>query len=308
MSDNMLDEIPNVSVIIPTYNRADLVKRAIKSVLDQTYQNFELIVINDNSLDDTINVINTFKDSRIQCISHKKNRGAPAARNTGINKSRGEYIAFLDDDDEWLPEKLEIQLEYLNHRPNVGLIYAGYEIVDKDKNKIHRINPKERGNTFHRILHTNFIGSPTVLVRRECFESVGGFDEKFKSSQDWDMWIRISQKYDVDYVPNILAKYNISGNRITTNMNSVINGHIQILSKYDDYYKMHNEIYSTILTLIAIDYSLIGDVPNSNKYFRAAFRTRVLNIRCIVHCILLNILRKHYRAVTGLVYSQNSTI
>lgn len=304
----MLDEKPKVSVIIPTYNRANLVKRSIKSVLDQTYQNFELIVIDDNSLDDTVNVVNAFKDSRIQYICHKINRGAPAARNTGINKSRGEFIAFLDDDDEWLPEKLEIQLEYLNHRPNVGLIYAGFEVVDKDKNKIHRIYPKERGNTFPRILHSNFIGSPTAIVRRECFESVGIFDESFKSSQDWDMWIRIAQKYDVDYVPNILARYNISGNRISTNMNSVISGHTQILAKYYDFYKSHNEIYSELSMRIAINYGLNEDVPNSKKYFKIALQAHALNIRCVIHYVLLNILRKQYRAVMEFAQDHNLMI
>ncbi len=101
---------PTVSVIIPTYNRANLVSRAIKSVLNQTYQDFEIIVVDDCSEDNTEEIVKSFNDSRIRYIKHKKNKGGSAARNTGIKRARGKYIAFLDDDDEWLPSKLEKQI------------------------------------------------------------------------------------------------------------------------------------------------------------------------------------------------------
>src|SRR5262245_9487013 len=137
---------PEVSVVIPTYNRAGFLKTAITSALAQTLQNFEIIVVDDASQDDTEKILRQFQDSRIRLIRHKTNQGVAAARNTGVVNSKGKFIAFLDDDDQWFPQKLEKQLRVLEKNPTVGVVYTGSFAVDASSNQIiKQLIPKERG-------------------------------------------------------------------------------------------------------------------------------------------------------------------
>lgn len=123
----MTENKPTVSIIIPTYNRSQLIARAVKSVLNQTYQNFELIIIDDGSTDNTRELVTSFNDERIRYIRHEENKGEAAARNTGLKAARCDYIAYQDSDDEWLPEKLARQIELLQDAsPEVGVIYTGF--------------------------------------------------------------------------------------------------------------------------------------------------------------------------------------
>ena len=194
-----------VSVIIPTYNRAHLIGKAIQSVLNQTYQDFEVIVVDDGSTDNTEEVIKEFqkKDKRIKYIKHEKNKGYPKALNTGIKAAKGEYIAFQDDDDEWLTEKLEKQMKVFENAPaKVGVVYTGFWRIENNK-KIYIpyswVKQKE-GNIHKGLLKGNFIGTPAALVRKECFEKVGMFDERLPCLQDWELWIRISKHYQFRYI------------------------------------------------------------------------------------------------------------
>ena len=177
---------PLVSVIIPTYNRASLLKRAIESVLNQEFEDFELIVVDDASQDRTPKVIESFKDGRIRYLRLKKNSGGPVARNTGIKKARGKFIALLDDDDEWLPNRLSVQIEkFETLEKKVGVVYGGFYYVSQENGRIiGKRFPRYRGNVYHHLLRENFIGSPTLLIRRECFKKAGLFDPKLSSSQD----------------------------------------------------------------------------------------------------------------------------
>lgn len=144
-----MNKNPTVSVIIPTYNRAHLVGRAIQSVLNQTYKDFELIIVDDGSTDNTEDIIKKYqkKDERIKYIRRKKNKGGSVARNTGINAAIGEYIAFLDSDDEWLTEKLERQMKvFKSTSSEVGVVYSGFFRINDRRNEIESIfNPKKRG-------------------------------------------------------------------------------------------------------------------------------------------------------------------
>ena len=168
-----------ISIIVPTYNRANLIGRAIKSILNQTYQNFEIIVVDDGSQDNTEETVKIFGDRRIIYLKHKTNKGAGTARNTGIKTAKSEYIAFLDSDDEWLPKKIEKQIRKIKEASvNVGVIYTGYWIIMDNKKLLGKI-PKKRGNIFEDELFEDQV-SPTscVLVKRECFEKAGFFDEE----------------------------------------------------------------------------------------------------------------------------------
>ena len=167
-----------VSVIIPTYNRANLVGRAIKSVLNQTYKDFELIIVDDSSTDNTKDVIRQFqeKDSRIEYIKHHKNKGGSAARNTVIKSSKGEYITFLDSDDEWLCEKLEKQIKLFSIMPTkVGVLYCGYYVFDDNLGIEKYINCSFEGDVRIELFRGWCPSTPLLMVRRQCFDAIGFF-------------------------------------------------------------------------------------------------------------------------------------
>src|SRR6266516_320914 len=190
--------MPKVSVVIPTYNRVDLLRPAIVSVLNQTFQDFEIIIVDDGCTDSTSDLVSAFNDARIKYIRHEINKGGSAARNTGILNSKCEFIAFLDDDDEWLPEKLDMQIKVIEESlPRVGGVYTSYIVVDRtDGTIIARKIPTKKGDLSTNLLVNNCIGATSsVLLRMRCFEDVGLFDEVLPSFQDYDSWIRISKKF-----------------------------------------------------------------------------------------------------------------
>ena len=191
----MSEKNPTVSVIIPTYNRVHLIRRAIQSVLNQTYQDFEVIIVDDGSTDNTEEVVKSFNDPRIRYIRHEKNKGAATARNTGIKAARGKFIAFQDSDDEWLPEKLEKQMKVFENTPaKVGVVYTGFWKIENNK-KIYIpfswVKQKE-GNIHKELLKGNFVTTQSIVARKECFKKAGMFDEKLPRFQDWELVIRLS--------------------------------------------------------------------------------------------------------------------
>src|SRR5690625_2251037 len=200
-----------VSVIIPTYKREkDIVSRAVKSVLNQTYSNFELIVVDDSpnnykgrkSIEEFLTGLN---DARIKYIKHQENKGANAARNTGIRNAKGTYIAFLDDDDEWLDQKIEKQLKRII-KSNVGLVYCSYYVLHNKEKYLRR--QIKTNNVFIDLLKTNFIGSTScVMVRKESIKDVGLFDENLLVYQDYDLYLHISRNYLIDVVDEALLIY-----------------------------------------------------------------------------------------------------
>lgn len=213
---------PKVSIIIPTHNRAEMLQRAVKSVLLQTWKGgFEIIIVSDGSNDNTEDVVRLFNDSRIQFFKHNEARGASAARNTGMRAAKGEYIAFLDDDDEWTSNKLEIQMPVIeNSGPEIGLVYAWMEyFIDGES---HRVStPKLRGNVFVEMLDKQAIGGcPTIIIKKKVIEKIGYFDETLPRGNDGDYWRRISKYYHVDFIPRVLAIINIGHpDRISVNSN-----------------------------------------------------------------------------------------
>lgn len=226
-----------VSVIIPTYNRARFLGGAIRSVLAQSFKDFEIIVVDDCGSDNTKSVIESFADAGVRYIRHDRQRGGAAARNTGINASLGEYIAFLDDDDEWYPEKLGRQVSaMLASPPEVGGIYTGYFIVDRDDGQIRgQIVPTERGDIYQSLLAGNCIGGTScMLLRRSCFDKIGFFDERLPSFQDYDLWLRTARKYQFDCIREPLLRYFVHGNKIWTNPEALTQGLDLMLRKYGD--------------------------------------------------------------------------
>jgi glycosyltransferase involved in cell wall biosynthesis len=198
---------PTVTVVIPVFNRPAQVDRAIRSVLAQTYQDFEIVVIDDGSTDETTAVVAAFEDPRITLIRHERNRGGSAARNTGIRAGTAPYIAFLDSDDEWLPTKLERQLEVFGRSGDqLGLVYTGADRVEAD-GTVQRHIPRAIANLPFALLTENVIGETSLgMVRRSAFDVTGVFDESLPAAQDMDMWLRLCERFSADFVPEALVR------------------------------------------------------------------------------------------------------
>jgi glycosyltransferase involved in cell wall biosynthesis len=229
-------KVPTASVIIPSYNRAHIVGQAILSVLNQTYQDFEIIIVDDGSTDNTESVVNNFNDFRIRYIRHEVNRGASAARNSGIWAARSECIGFLDSDDEWLTEKLAKQIFKLqSSEDKVALVYTGEILVENGvENPLKRKKRSISGNVFERLLQSDFIGTcSSVMVRASAIKKIGGFDEQLISREDWDLWLRISQNYKIACIPERLIIRHIGGHsRISTSLRRTIEGTKAIINKH----------------------------------------------------------------------------
>lgn len=179
----------------------------MESVLGQTFDDLELIVVDDASTDYTADLVEGYRDRRLRLLVHEVNRNGAAARNTGIEKSHGEYIAFLDSDDEWLPRKLELQIGHLENLPPAwAFSYTGFHRVDATGSS-HACIPKYEGDLYTRLFSQHLPGfGSTGLVRRDCFEKTGVFDERLPRHQDWDMAVRLAKYYKVACLSTPLAR------------------------------------------------------------------------------------------------------
>ncbi len=198
-----MDDPTKISVILPTYNRAATLERAIQSVLAQDYKNFELIVIDDGSTDDTQEIIRSYR-KKIRYYS-QLHAGVSAARNLGLEKSEGTWVAFLDSDDYWLPGKLEKQMKFILEHP--GLL-----VVQTDEQWIRNgvpVNPMKKhrkysGWIFDRCLPLCIVSPSAVIIHQKVFNDIGVFDESFPVCEDYDLWLRISSKYPIGLLPEKL--------------------------------------------------------------------------------------------------------
>ncbi|MCX7957121.1 MAG: glycosyltransferase [Endomicrobia bacterium] len=210
--------MPKISVVIPTYNRVSFVIEAIESVFNQTYKDFEVIVVNDCSQDNTEKILTNRYGNKIKIISHSSNLGLSAARNSGINYSNGEYIAFLDDDDIWLPNKLEEQISFMETHRFLWSATNG-KIFSIEKQKVlyyhNDIQKAYDGYVLYRLFFDNFIGPSSVIINKRIFEKVGGFYDEKIVAEDWDMWLRISIHYPLGYIYQPLVIYRYHPNRKT---------------------------------------------------------------------------------------------
>ena len=225
------DNKPLVSVIIPTYNRAAIVTQAIDSVLQQTFTDYELIVVDDASTDDTAERLQGRYGERICYIKKPSNTGPSATRNAGIQMARGIYIAFLDDDDEWLPEKLALQVPILQQNPDVGLVYCGCLLVDERGASVGQVKPEKRGYIFNDLLHKNHLITSASLIRKELLKKTGGFDETLAACEDWDLWIRISQHCLIEYVEGQLLRYKVHKLNIHNDMQKMEKNTFMVFDK-----------------------------------------------------------------------------
>jgi glycosyltransferase involved in cell wall biosynthesis len=227
---------PLVSILIPTYNRAALLTKAIQSVLSQTYSEFELIIIDDASTDHTAAIVENFHDSRIHYLRLNQNGGVSAARNAGLKVCRGDYIAFLDSDDEWVPQKLEQQLQlFQNSAEQVGVIYSTIKVINGDNIYQKKNQGSITGSIYENLLYQNFVGTPSsVIVKKNCFTPGIFFDPSLRCCEDWDVWLQIARQWQFACItePLIIYREHDDTQRGSTNSHAIVEGHLRFLQRH----------------------------------------------------------------------------
>lgn len=197
-----------VSVVIPTHNRVDLLPRTIESVLNQTYKDIELIVVSDGSTDGTDELMAKYaNNSCIKYINYKPAKGGNYARNLGFDAASGDYVSFLDDDDEWLPTKIEKQVALMEADDEVGLVYTGINCIYVNENITYPFIPKLRGDLSKEILFQNCVGSTSSVMLRRSHCRACRFDENLQARQDFDLWIKVLQGCKADVVSEPMVNY-----------------------------------------------------------------------------------------------------
>ena len=216
-----------VSVVVTTFNRVGLLRQTIQSILSQTFRDIELIVIDNESEDGTLEYLRNLDPGRVRSFQNRNYGVIAANRNLGISLSRGKYVAFCDDDDLWLPDKLDKQLAILEQYPGVALCYSNAELF-RDGEILRRkmVRWRVRSHFFHRLLMGNFIPNSSAVVRRSVFDELGLLTTNPKLREDYEMWLRIARKYELAYIDEPLIKYrvhglNIAGNRASETLRAM---------------------------------------------------------------------------------------
>ena len=237
---------PKVSAVIATYNRADLLPRAVRSVLSQTYEDHELIIVDDCSTDHTRELVSSWTDSRIRYVRHQENRHQSGAINTGIEHARGQYVAFLDDDDEWMPTKIEKQVGvFESSGPGVGLVYGWLDEMDDSSGRTRRRYRGTMSGDLSKDLLALKIPSPTItlMVKTQIARDAHGFDESLTAYNDLDFLIRVSQLCEIAALPKVVAVQHIGHGHGRMNIDSE-----SVLAEKVDYIRRHMRRYSTRLS------------------------------------------------------------
>jgi glycosyltransferase involved in cell wall biosynthesis len=209
--------MPQVSVIIPAYNAMTYLPETVESVLKQTFTNFEVLIIDDGSSDNIVEWVSGLSDPRVKLIS-QENQGVSVARNTGIARAQGEYVAFLDADDLWQPTKLEKQVHYLEGNPAVSLVHTWMVLVDERCKSTGRVmTSNAECDAWKQLLEQNTVLTSSVMVRHCCFETVGTFNQNLRAVEDWDVWIRIASCYRFALIKEPLVLYRQHPSNTTKN-------------------------------------------------------------------------------------------
>ena len=273
-----------VSVVIPAYNKANLTVKVVESVLNQTYKDIEIIVVDDGSTDDTRQLICAYGD-KIKYV-YKKNGGACSARNVGINLASGEYIGLLDCDDLYLPEKIKLSVDFLEKHPDFGFVHSAAYFTD-DKDNILRIfshyKSRRTGWIGKDLLFRDFICNSTVIVRKSCFKKVGFFDESIFTPGDWDMWLRLAENYKAGYIDKPLVSYRVSSGYNLSHIEQMKKEEFKILDKaflrnldLNSYDK--NKAISNIHYRCFISYLLTGNFSKAKSELISSIQKNKINL------------------------------
>lgn len=224
--------MPTISIVIPAYNAARTILATLESVQKQTFSDFEIIVINDGSTDQTVELLSTVEDPRLKVFSYG-NGGLPVARNRGISQSTGAFITFLDADDLWTEDKLELQLAALQQNPKAGVAYSWTCNMEENGESFqpgHQVTFE--GNVYPKLLLGNFIASGSnIMVRQEAIESVGEFDPSLKSCEDWDFYLRLAACWSFVVVPKPQILYRQSSGAMSSKIDVMEKYHLMVLDR-----------------------------------------------------------------------------
>jgi len=302
--------MPIVSVILPTYNRKKLLGRSVQSVLNQTYQDFELIIIDDGSTDDTERLVKSLNSEKIIFIRHEQNKGVAAARNTGLRLATGEYIAFQDSDDEWMLDKLENQIRaFETSPPEVGMVYTAYLVkAHGEEGYIHFLEPKIKDRSiFSNLVRRHFMGMPGLMLKRDCFERGGTFDERFPAFDDWDLFLRMSRHYHSKGINKPLFINYRQADSVSSNLSYITKGFQLLLEKYYHDIKQDKRLLASCYFKLGHLFSAQGEFKQGRRYFIKSIEAYPLNIMASIGFIvsffgkgIYNVLTNSYRAIRGM--------
>lgn len=259
----------SVSVVIPVYNREASVRASIESVLRQTWQDFELVVVDDCSTDGTVAAVEAIEDPRIRIVSTGRNSGPAGARNAGIRAASGDWIAFQDSDDEWLPSKLEMQIARLSRGDrDWRAVYCGMMIADKVfKKKGTRLTVRclpaqdtleVEGDLLKSLAQTSMISTQMLMVRADLLARLGGFDETLPALEDWDLALRLAEIEPIAFVDELLVIQKFSDNSITRDRARRLDARAKILRKNHDLLKRFPEALTRQYQILSGEYRLLG--------------------------------------------------
>lgn len=278
---------PVVSVVVPTHDRPGRLRQAVASVLAQTFADFEIVVVDDGSTESAEEVLRELGDPRIRVFRHDRPEGAPRARNAGIRAARAEYLAFLDDDDEWLPQKLERQLAaFAAAPPEVGVVYTGFEVVsDKTGRVASRAIPRLPSSPYVRFLRSTVFSTSVPLLRMECLRKVGLFDEALPGTQDRDLWLRIARHFAFVGVPEVLVRLHIHGAQLSTDLKSKIEAKERILEKYRQDLEQNPRILAFHLRRLGLLHCADGSPVQGRRYLRESLRAAGFSRTAALHLV-----------------------
>lgn len=291
--------MPKVSVIVPVYNSKEYIKNTVLSILEQSFQDFEIVVVDDASTDDTAEVVNSIGSQKIIYIRLTQNHGGPSKpRNIGLNNAHGEYIAFCDSDDLMLPGRLESAAAMLDAFPTVGMVFTDAQRCD-DKTGVYEesflngydrftalkrrtVDSKffiiDKEKAFNCLFFENFILPSGVTIRRKVFEKVGIFDESLTNADDWDMWFRVCQYFSLGYLEVPSFKYTVRGGSISNRGGENGKNRIKVLKKRLAF-GLESDVAKQARKLVARNYADMGYWCRCTNQMRLARRNYVLSLR-----------------------------
>lgn len=306
--------VPEVSVIIPTHNRAAMLLRAVRSVLEQTYQDFELIIVDDGSTDNTEENIRQISDLRIAYIKLEEKSGSSARpRNIGISRAKGKYIALLDSDDEWMPDLLQRLVQKMETAgKGVEVVYCGLIVLSSEGKVTDVLHPRLRGKLWPQMLADCAGSISASLIHRQCFDKAGLFDEG-NIIPHWDMWIRLARDFGFDYIPEALALYHCHHGQASKQAQSLKLE--AILRKYAEAYAQHPKEQRKARYRLGLSYCREGNRRKCLRYAlpslihdKHSWKPYVLLVLMLISPKLLLPLSSLYQRLTGLFKSKEPDI
>ena len=280
--------MPKVSVVIPTHNRSDLLQSAISSVVRQTYKEWEAITIDDHSTDQTRSVVEGFSDSRVKYIQNSGKSGPSVARNKGIEIASGEFIAFLDDDDEWTPFKLEKQIDIMDSCGEKFCgIYSNRLMINKLTGETYSEDPGAdtlRGNLLMQLMIKNPIHTSTLMIRKSCLDKIGLFDENMRYMEDRDLFIRLAMNWDYEYIDEPLVKAYYHGKEhLSRNLAGQTHGREIILHRYKHLFRKNRISWGKMYVCLGTQYCQLGNMKKGRENLLKGIWLNPLNKIAIFH-------------------------